>query len=194
MTMITKNVEILNSIRGQLLVAMPHIDDTRFKHAVIMMCQHDSEAAMGLMLNKPKANLDLNELRQKLKLKQGFFDGDEPIYDGGPVENGRGFVLHSSDQMLPDSLPVGADMGMSVQISIINDIAAGTGPMKHRIMLGYAGWDKDQLEDELRAGMWFHMTATTEFVFDIPADQLWQRCFAASGYNAASLSPHAGSA
>ena len=192
--MIPKNVEILNSIRGQLLVAMPHIDDRRFKHAVIMMCQHDNEAAMGLVLNKPKPDLDLNELRNKLKLEEAFFDGDEPIYDGGPVENGRGFVLHTSDQMLPDSLPVGDDMAMSIHLSIINEISAGTGPQRHRIMLGYAGWDKNQLEQELRSGLWFHMAASPSLIFDTPADHLWERCFAASGYNMASMSPDAGSA
>ena len=149
---------------------------------------------MGLVLNKPKPNLDLNELRNKLKLSEAFFEGDEPIYDGGPVENGRGFVLHSNDQMLPDSLPVGDEMAMSVHLSMINEIAAGTGPLHHRIMLGYAGWDKDQLEQELRAGMWFHMTATMALIFDTPSDHLWERCYAAAGYNAASLSPHAGSA
>lgn len=192
--MITKNVEILNSIRGQLLVAMPHIDDDRFKQSVILMCQHDNEAAMGLVINKVLPHLDLNALRSKLKLKQAFFDGDLPIYAGGPVESGRGFVLHSADQMLPDSLPLGDDMGMSVQVSMINEIAAGTGPCHHRIMLGYAGWDKGQLEAELREGLWFHMSATQEFIFTTPAESLWERCFVQSGFNAATLSPYPGSA
>ena len=192
--MITKNVEILHSLRGQLLVAMPHIDDDRFKRAVILMCQHDNEAAMGLTINKIIPNLDLNALRSKLKLKRAFFDGDMPIFQGGPVENGRGFVLHSSDQMLPDSLPIGDDLAMSVQVSMINEIAAGTGPHHHRIMLGYACWEPGQLEGEMRESMWFNISASLDVIFTTPAEQLWDKCFALAGYNAASLSPHSGSA
>ena len=192
--MITKNVEILHSLRGQLLVAMPHIDDDRFKRTVILMCQHDNEAAMGLTINKIIPKLDLNALRSKLKLKRAFFDGDMPIFQGGPVENGRGFVLHSSDQMLPDSLPIGDDLAMSVQVSMINEIAAGTGPHNHRIMLGYAGWEPGQLEGEMREGMWFNISSSLDVIFTTPAEQLWDKCFALAGYNAASLSPHSGSA
>ncbi|MGC6531169.1 MAG: YqgE/AlgH family protein [Candidatus Puniceispirillaceae bacterium] len=192
--MIAKNVEILNSIRGQLLVAMPHIDDARFKKSVILMCQHDSDAAMGLVINKAKPNFNLDDLREKLSLKKAHMQGETLIYDGGPVENGRGFVVHSADQMLPNSLPLGPDMGMSVQLSMINEIASGMGPMHHRIMLGYAGWDAGQLESELKDGMWFHMTASSDFIFNTDPDQLWNHCFALSGFDAASLSPHAGSA
>ena len=192
--MITKNVEILHSLRGQLLVAMPHIDDDRFKRAVILMCQHDNEAAMGLTINKVIPKLDLNALRSKLKLKRAFFDGDMPIFQGGPVENGRGFVLHSCDQMLPDSLPIGDQLAMSVQVSMINEIAAGTGPHHHRIMLGYAGWESGQLEGEMREGMWFNVSASLDVIFNTPADHLWDKCFTLAGYNAASLSPHSGSA
>lgn len=192
--MIAKNVEILNSICGQLLVAMPHMEDRRFRQSVILMCQFDSETAMGLVINKVLPDMDLNKLRSKLRLKRAFFDGDVPVYHGGPVETGRGFVLHSSDQMLPDSLPIGQDIAMSTQISMMNEIASGTGPRLHRIMLGYAGWDKGQLERELKDGTWFHMTADPEFIFGTAPDELWAKCYQASGFNAASLSPHAGSA
>ncbi len=192
--MIAKNVEILNSLKGQLLVAMPQIEDPRFKRSVIMMCQFDGETAMGLVINKVSADMDLDKLRQKLELKKAFFDGDMPIYQGGPVEAGRGFVLHSSDQMLPESLPVGDDMALSTQISMINEIAAGTGPKYHRIMLGYAGWDKGQLEQEMREGSWFHMTANLSFIFETPVEELWQACFSASGFDAAAMSPHSGRA
>ncbi|MGC6537600.1 MAG: YqgE/AlgH family protein [Candidatus Puniceispirillaceae bacterium] len=192
--MIQKDVEILNSVRGQLLVAMPQIEDGRFKQAVILMCQHDDQAAMGVVINKPHQKLDLNGLREKLSLSQAQFDGDMPIYAGGPVEAGRGFVLHSVDQMLPDSLPVGRDLALSFQVSIIDEIASGTGPMQHRIMLGYAGWDEGQLEEELKDGVWFHLEASPELIFDTPPELLWQSCFAAKGFNAASLSPDAGSA
>lgn len=192
--MIQKDVEILNSVRGQLLVAMPQIEDGRFKQAVILMCQHDDQAAMGVVINKPHQKLDLNGLREKLSLSQAQFDGDMPIYAGGPVEAGRGFVVHSVDQMLPDSLPVGRDLALSFQVSIIDEIASGTGPMQHRIMLGYAGWDEGQLEEELKDGVWFHLEASPELIFDTPPELLWQSCFAAKGFNAASLSPEAGSA
>ena len=171
--MLPKNVEILNSIRGQLLVAMPQSEDDGFKKAVILMCQHDNEAAMGLVVNKILPHLDLNSLRSKLQLDPAFFDGDLPIFAGGPVESGRGFVLHSADQMLPDSLPLGDDMAMSSNLSMINEIAAGTGPCHHRIMLGYAGWDKGQLEAELREGLWFHVSASQDFIFTTPPEHLW---------------------
>ena len=192
--MISKNVEILNSMRGQLLVAMPHIDDERFKQSVILICQHDNEAAMGLVINQVMPHLDLDSLRSQLQLERAFFDGDMPIFAGGPVEAGRGFVLHSADQMLPDSLPIGDDMAMSIHLSMINEIAKGTGPNNHRILLGYAGWDKGQLEKELRAGLWFHLSAPQDFIFSTPVEELWQSCFAISGVNAATLSPQAGSA
>ena len=173
---------------------MPQIEDGRFKQAVILMCQHDDQAAMGVVINKPHQKLDLNGLREKLSLSQAQFDGDMPIYAGGPVEAGRGFVVHSVDQMLPDSLPVGRDLALSFQVSIIDEIASGTGPMQHRIMLGYAGWDEGQLEEELKDGVWFHLEASPELIFDTPPELLWQSCFAAKGFNAASLSPEAGSA
>ena len=192
--MIPKNVEILNSIRGQLLVAMPHMDDPRFKQAVIVMCQHDNEAAMGLVINKALPDLDLNGLRATLKRDDAFFHGDMPIFSGGPVESGRGFVLHSADQMLPDSLPVGEDMAMSVHMSMMDEIAAGTGPHHHRIMLGYAGWDKGQLEAEFREGLWFHVSASQEVIFETEQDKLWQTCFGLAGFNAATYSSSAGSA
>ena len=117
-----------------------------------------------------------------------------PIFDGGPVETGRGFVLHSNDQMLPDSLPIGDDMAMSIHVSMINEIASGTGPSSHRIMLGYAGWDKGQLEQEMRAGLWFNISASQEFIFQTDPSHLWEKCFAMGGFDAARLSPQSGSA
>ena len=189
-----KSIEILNSVSGQLLVAMPHIGDNRFFHSVILMCQHDGEAAMGLVLNQPISNLSLDDLTEQLERPVARFDGEAPIFHGGPVEGGRGFVVHSTDHMLKDSLPIGDDLAMSFQLSIIDDIAAGTGPRKHRIMLGYAGWEAGQLEAELREGVWFHLPATKALVFDTQPEELWTRCFHESGIDAAFLSPQAGSA
>ena len=188
------NVEILNTMRGQLLVAMPHIGDDRFQQTVILMCQHDDQAAMGFVLNKPHRKMDLNGLRKKLSMGPAQFQGDMPIYAGGPVEKGRGFVVHSSDQMLPDSLAIGEELAVSFQTSVINEIACGTGPMRHRIMLGYAGWEAGQLEDELREGVWFHIPADPEIIFDTKIEHLWQRCFTQIGFDAASISPIAGTA
>ena len=192
--MIPKNPEVLNSIRGQLLVAMPQIEDKRFRKSVILMCQFDSETAMGLIINKPQPKLDLDGLCKKLKLSPAFFHGDMPIYDGGPVENTRGFVIHSQDQMLPDSLPIGDGIAMSTQLSMIKEIAAGTGPKCHQIMLGYAGWDKGQLESEMKEGSWFHLSVSADFIFNTPFEKMWHKCFEISGFDAASLSPNAGSA
>ena len=192
--MIPKNPEVLNSIRGQLLVAMPQIEDKRFRQSVILMCQFDSETAMGLIINKPQPKLDLDGLCKKLKLPPAFFHGDMPIYDGGPVENTRGFVIHSQDQMLPDSLPIGDGIAMSTQLSMIKEIAAGTGPKCHQIMLGYAGWDKGQLESEMKEGSWFHLSVSADFIFNTPFEKMWPKCFEISGFDAASLSPNAGSA
>ena len=189
-----KDVEILNSVSGQLLVAMPHIGDERFQQTVILMCQHDDQAAMGFVLNKPNVKMDLNGLRKKLSMGPAQFHGDMPIYKGGPVEKGRGFVVHSSDQMLPDSLPIGDELAVSFQTSVINEIACGTGPLRHRIMLGYAGWEAGQLEDELREGVWFHIPATSDIIFDTKIDHLWQRCFTQSGFDAANISPISGTA
>ena len=192
--MITKNVEILNSIRGQLLVAMPHMDDERFKQSVILMCQHDNEAAMGLVINKVMPHLDLNSLRKKLPAKRAFLTGMCRFMLVGLLKVGVALLCILLIRCFQIPLPVGSDMGMSTQLSMINEIAAGTGPSHHRIMLGYAGWDKGQLESELREGLWFHTTASLEFIFHTPPEALWDKCFALAGFNAATLSPKSGSA
>ena len=93
------------SLQGQLLIASPHMEDPRFKHSVILMCQHDDKAAMGVVINRQSNQINLSQLCKTLEMGTPRFCGDQPVFIGGPVENGRGFVLHSQDHMRPESKP-----------------------------------------------------------------------------------------
>ena len=172
-----------DSLTGHLLIAMPGMPDPRFAHAVVFLCAHSAEGAMGLIVNKPFPDLDFGSLLQTLDMPQQEAYGDlgvmpaqadDPVFFGGPVESSRGFVLHTPDVFAPDaSLRVTDDAALSTSLDILAQIARGQGPAQARLALGYAGWGPGQLEDELRAGGWLTCPTEADLLYDTAPDQLW---------------------
>ena len=157
-----------SELSGKLLIAMPGMGDPRFAHAVIYVTAHSDEGAMGLMVNKPAPELKLSDVLDQL------LEGAKPVgsslgvHIGGPVETGRGFVLHSDEyRSAIETLYVADGFALTVTLDILEDIAAAKGPDKALLTLGYAGWGTGQLEGEIAQNGWLTCDATTELVFNL---------------------------
>jgi putative transcriptional regulator len=182
-------------LTGQLLVAMPGIGDQRFERAVLLVCQHSAEGAMGLVINRTLAGLSYLELLEQLSLPVAASLSDRPVYAGGPMESGRGFVIHSEDFTLADgSRRVGAGLALTANIDILQEMAQGGGPKRSLVCLGYAGWSPGQLDQEMIGNVWLQVTATPALLFSTPNDQKWPQALAALGIDVAMLSQQAGHA
>jgi putative transcriptional regulator len=182
------------NLQGQLLISSPHIDDSRFQHSVVMMCQHDQNAAMGVVINQRSAQLDLEYLCETLEIGAPRFHGDQPVYIGGPVESKRAFVLHSQDHMRPESLAVTHEIGLTSSASILHDITNGSGPVHSIVSLGYAGWYAGQLEQEMAANTWLTLPASSDLLFVIDSGDIWAKAYAILGVDPAHYVADAGTA
>jgi putative transcriptional regulator len=187
---------------GQLLIAMPVMDDERFARSVIYLCAHSSEGAMGIIVNRPAGSIDFPQLLVQLdiinKAEQIKLPGsaeDMKVMKGGPVDTGRGFVLHSSDFFIKDAtLPIDDGICLTATLDILKAIAAGAGP-KHAILaLGYAGWAPGQLESEIQHNGWLHCPADPDLIFGDDVDEKYQRALDKIGIDLAMLSNEAGHA
>ena len=168
----------MSSLAGQLLVAMPQMQDHRFQRSVIYLCAHNEEGAMGLVVNKLIGTLTLNELLDQLNIPHDGLPGSPRVHFGGPVESGRGFVLHSSDYVEEGSLVVGNEMALTATLDILRAIGRGEGPRKSLLALGYAGWGAGQLEGEIARGGWHTAPADGELVFDAERSTVWEKALA----------------
>jgi putative transcriptional regulator len=184
----------LNSLSGQLLIAMPQMQDHRFQRSVIYMCAHNEEGAMGLVINKLAGTLSLADLLEQLSIPAPNLIGTPPVHFGGPVETGRGFVLHSDDYTEESSLAVGNGMSLTATLDILRAIGCGSGPRRSLLALGYAGWGAGQLDAELQHNGWLHVPADEALVFDDDLDRKWQRALAKLGIDLSMLSADAGHA
>ena len=184
----------MQSLQGQLLLASPHIGDERFEKSVILMCHHDSSSAMGLIINKRTSSLNLGDLYEKLDIGAPRFCAGNPVHIGGPVDSNRGFVLHSQDHMLPDSIQVTHDIGLTASIDILRDITEGIGPAQSIVSLGCAGWGVGQLDQEISENVWLNLPASAPLVFDYDRDTLWEQGFATLGIDPGFFAGTAGSA
>jgi putative transcriptional regulator len=184
----------VDSLAGQLLVAMPQMEDHRFARSVIYLCAHNREGAMGLVLNKLVGTLTLPELLQSLGIPAPGLRGKPPVHFGGPVESGRGFVLHSADYNEEGSLSVGSDLALTATLDILRAIGKGAGPRRSILALGYAGWGPGQLDGELQANGWLHAPSDEAILFDPDLDSKWQRALAAVGVDISMLSIETGHA
>jgi putative transcriptional regulator len=136
-------------LSGQLLLSMPGIGDPRFERAVIAMCLHDEEGALGIVANMPMSDLTVRDLMEQLDIDPGATPLDAPVLIGGPVEPSRGFVLHSPDYSGQGTISVGNSWGLTSTLDVLKDIAGGKGPAKWLAALGYTGWGAGQLEGEM---------------------------------------------
>ena len=185
----------MQSLTGKLLIAMPGMGDPRFEHSVVFLCEHSSKGAMGLIVNKPTPEVDGQELLDQLGIKPGPGVHGLNIHFGGPVEHGRGFVLHSRDYATNTStLPVTEGVGMTATLDILQDIAAGNGPKDAILALGYAGWGPGQLESEISENGWLTAEAGPEIVFHSDPDAKWLEALKSLGIDALLLSSDAGHA
>jgi len=179
---------------GHLLVAMPGMPDQRFSRAVIYICAHNDDGAMGLVINQPMAEMSFGDLLAQLNLVQTDPRAAISIQFGGPVEQGRGFVLHSPDYMHEATLAVDGAVALTGTVDILQAIADGHGPKKCILALGYAGWGAGQLDDEILANGWLTVKADPEIVFNVDLEQKWDTAVAKLGIDPGALSEDAGHA
>jgi len=180
---------------GKLLIAMPAMGDTRFERAVIYMCAHSDDGAMGLIVNKPAPDLRFSDLLEQLEMKIPDESRQIRVHFGGPVEHGRGFVLHSRDYDSEDStLHVDDAFGMTATLDILKDISDGKGPENSLLALGYSGWGPGQLEGELQANGWLICDATPQIVFGTGDNTKWEAALASLGISPSFLSASGGTA
>lgn len=191
------------SLRGQFLVAMPDMQDERFSHTVVFICSHsENEGAMGLVVNKLMPDLHFADLMAQfdIKVQQADKNGSDSLYDrpilvGGPVETGRGFVLHSADMTsFESSINVADNLCLSTTMDVLRSIADGHGPSHALLALGYCGWEPGQLEDEISDNGWLTIPANSELIFDTPMDQRYNCALKSVGIDFANLSSVAGHA
>jgi len=185
--------------RGHFLISMPGMADPRFERCVIYLCTHSSAGAMGLIVNKLLEDITFDEIkRQLIDESRDEIDKDPkfkiPVYLGGPVERGRGFVLHSADYKLEASQEVNDEISLTASIEVIEAIADNSGPEKYLLALGYAGWGAGQLEAEMIENSWLSCEATPEILFEPNPMLKYDRALALMGVDAALLSSDAGHA
>jgi putative transcriptional regulator len=187
---------------GQMLIAMPSMRDERFARTVIYMCAHSTEGAMGIVVNQPARDINFAELLVKLDvipqadvIQLPSRAGGVRVLKGGPVENTRGFVLHSADFFIEDStLPIDDGVCLTATLDILKAIASGAGPQSAVLALGYAGWAAGQLENEIQENGWLHCAADTELIFGTEVETKYDRALRKIGINPAMLSSEAGHA
>ncbi len=186
--------ETTGYLTGQLLVAMPQMRDPRFMRTVIYMCAHSTDGAAGLVVNKLVDNVSFPDLLEQLNIQTGPVEDEIFVHFGGPVETGRGFVLHSSDYMQDATLVIDEQIGLTATVDILKSIAEGGGPDRSLLALGYAGWGAGQLDEEIQANGWLTVAPDVPLVFDDDLDGKWERAMNKMGVDFSKLSGDAGHA
>jgi putative transcriptional regulator len=187
-------MNVTDSLANQLLIAMPGMDDPNFSSTVTLVCQHNEEGALGIVINRP-LTLDLGGLFKQLEIDaSNARAADRAVVLGGPVSAERGFVLHDADQSYEHSLAISSEIKLTLSRDIIEAMAAGGGPPRSLVALGYAGWEAGQLEQEMLANSWLTVTATSEIVFEVPFAERWTAAAGTLGVDLSRLSSDAGHA
>ena len=181
-------------LEGQLLVAMPTMTDPRFERTVIYLFAHSAAGAMGLVVNKALDNITFPDLMSQLGIEPPPVDQQIAVHFGGPVDTGRGFVLHSTDYVRDATMMVGDKVALTATVDVLKAIAAGNGPKRRLLALGYAGWAPGQLDAEMQANGWLNVPADEDIVFDRNLAGKWQRAVAKLGIDLSHLSVEAGHA
>ncbi|MDA0702345.1 MAG: YqgE/AlgH family protein [Proteobacteria bacterium] len=190
----TENDPNTGYLTGQLLVAMPAMSDPRFERSVIYMCAHTEDGAMGLVINRELESISFPDLLEQIGIEATPPKDAIRILFGGPVEQSRGFVLHSTDYKLDDTLEVHGGIALTASVDILRAIAEGHGPAQSLLVLGYAGWGPGQLEGEIQQNGWLHAPADTDLVFGIALEARWDASLARIGISPSALSGQAGHA
>jgi putative transcriptional regulator len=180
-------------LTGRFLLAMPGMGDPRFDRAVIAMCAHDEDGALGIGIGHKHSGTGLRQLLRQLDIDPGEAP-DVPVHHGGPVEPGRGFVLHSADWGGQDTVQVGNLAALTGTTDVLRAIASGKGPSQWLVALGYAGWGPGQLDAEMTRHGWFAAAGNEQLLFDTPTEDRWSASFLASGIDPRLLASEAGAA
>lgn len=181
-------------LRNSLLVAMPSLRDGFFAKSVVYICAHSEAGAMGIVINQKLPDIDFGDLLSQLNLPESKLIVPPIVHFGGPVESGRGFVLHSQDFMREDTVRINEKMCITGTIDILRAIAEGRGPDKSVFALGYAGWGPGQLEAEMRANSWLTAPADDDIVFGQDLGHKWEKSFKRLGIDPLSISNMTGRA
>lgn len=179
---------------GKLLLSMPGMGDPRFERTVIYICTHNDEGAMGLVINREMDSLSFPQLLEQLDIDCTPPFPDIPIHSGGPVETGRGFVLHSADFVQDSTLIVSETIAVTATVDILKALAVDQGPRSHLVALGYVGWGAGQLDQELKSNGWISTEGDDEIIFHTDVADKWPRAMAMMGIDISMLSAHTGHA
>lgn len=183
-----------SNLTNHFLIAMPQLEDPNFHHTASYVCEHNDEGAMGLIINRPM-DLMMDEVLDHMEIP---VEDDElahtPVYFGGPVQQERGFVLHTPGGDWEATLQISDDVALTTSRDIMEEIAQGKGPEHFLIALGYAGWGAGQLEQEIVENTWLHGPANTHILFELPSEERWSAAAAAIGVDLNLLSSDAGHA
>lgn len=192
--MVSEMLSTTEGLAGQLLVAMPQMQDPRFARTVIYLCAHTPEGAMGLVLNRLAHSITFPDLLEQLGIGPTVAGDEIRVHFGGPVESGRGFVLHTADYRREGTLPINSGIALTATVDILRDIARGAGPRQRLLALGYAGWGPGQLDAEIQANGWLQVPADEQLVFGRDLDAKWEQALAKLGVEHGRLSGDAGHA
>jgi putative transcriptional regulator len=194
----TKKNSELFTLGGKLLLAMPSIGDPRFHKAVILICAHDENGAMGLIINHSLPDMKFPELLDQLGISSDIKINPAaltlPVMSGGPVESARGFLLHSSEFQQAGTVQVDEDFSITGTIEALRDFANGNGPEQALFILGYAGWGQGQIEQELQQNAWLVVDPDLSIIFHQKADEKWDMAMNKLGFDPAMLSGQSGRA
>lgn len=182
------------SLAGHILIATPNVQDDIFSESSILICSHDEKGAVGIILNRPLESVNFDELLNHLKIDSKTAFEDRKLYFGGPVEVNRGFVLHSNDYQTDYSITVNADVSITSNLTLFEELSKGTGPKDILVALGYAGWSAGQLEEEIQNNGWLTLPATHDLIFTADPQMKWQKALDILGINPTFLDPKTGTA
>lgn len=182
------------SLAGHFLIAMPRMDDPQFSRGVNLLCQHTEEGALGLMVNR-LSDFSLGDVLEQMQLQCDSANiAEQPVLLGGPVQPERGFVLHQGEQHWESSFRINEHWWVTTSRDILVAMAAGEGPQRAVVALGYAGWSAGQLDQELKENAWLTTQASDRIVFDTPLEQRWNAAAGLVGVDPAQLAGYAGHA
>ncbi len=185
----------MQSLENHFLIAMPSMQDPFFKHSVAYICEHNEDGAMGLVINQP-INITVGELLDKIDIvnNKATDAARATVYAGGPVKTDRGFVLHSPKPGYASSQKLSSDIMITTSKDILSSLTTNAAPEQFIITLGYAGWDKGQLEQELLDNSWLVIEADPAIIFNTPSHQRWEKAVSMLGIDASQLSTESGHA
>lgn len=184
----------LNTFVNQILIAMPSLQDPRFDHAIIYMCGHDKKGSMGIVVNKLVTGVYLSDMLQQMNISHEDPSYNPPVYFGGPVEIGRGFVLHTTDYLHSSSIKVNDTIALTANVEILKIMGSKNRPQKSLLALGYSGWGIGQLDNEIQRNSWLQIDCQEDLIFSKNVESSWQKALRKLGAEPGMLSEKVGHA